>query len=64
MYKKYVVGSWILLVLLTDYGAGAAQYNPSGPVNELIGHEDVNNFQQGRYVIIICYKTFGLIKVK
>ncbi len=40
----------MLLALLTDYGAGAAQYNPGGPVNELTGHEDVNNFQQGVYV--------------
>ena len=50
MYEKYVVGSWMLLVLLSDYGAGAAQYSPGGAVNELTGHEDVNNFQQGVYV--------------
>ena len=51
MYKKYVVGCWMLSALLAEYGAGASQYNPGGPVNELTGHEDVNNFQQGVYVI-------------
>ncbi len=63
MYKQYVVGCWMLLALLTDYGARSAQYSPGGAVNELTGHEDVNNFQQGRYVITIyTVKHFGLIE--